>query len=118
MMKKINLIFFDSNRRVFIKTLGTGTFLALSTHGLAQVLLVETEPQAIALGYVADANKVDRGIQPKFNPGQFCKSCNFFKIGPEGSTGTCKLFSGKRVSAIGWCSGYQALKVEASKEKS
>lgn len=118
MMKKINLIFFEPNRRDWIKALASGSILAMSTHGITQVLLGETEPQAKALGYVSDASKVDRGMQPKFNLGQACNNCNFFKIGPEASTGTCKLFSGRRVSAVGWCSGYQAVKVEASKEKS
>lgn len=56
-------------RRVFLMTLATST-AAVGSLAQAQVLLDEKDPQAMALGYVADAKRVDTKKYPKFAAGQ------------------------------------------------
>jgi hypothetical protein len=52
-------------RRVFLMTLAaSGT--ALATAAQAQAMVDEKDPQAAALGYVADAKRVDTKRFPKF----------------------------------------------------
>ena len=48
----------NNNRRTFFMTLAAGTSL-LATSARAQAKLDEKNPQAVALGYVADATKTD-----------------------------------------------------------
>jgi hypothetical protein len=68
--------------------------------------LSEQDPQAKALGYVGDANKVDVKNNPTFKPGQTCANC----LQITGSNGEalrpCNLFPGKTVAAAGWCKAW------------
>ena len=53
-------------RRVFLLTLAT-TGAALTTRASAQAHVDEKDPQAVALGYVADAKRVDvKKVVPKY----------------------------------------------------
>lgn len=74
--------------------------------------LKESDPEAVALDYVADARRVDRQRQPKYQPGQTCANCGLFVAPPGGAAasrlGGCQLFYGKEVTAIGWCSAWEA----------
>ena len=56
-------------------------------------------PQAKALGYVADAATTKNSA---FKPGSACAGCNFFTA----ATGACTLFAGFSVSPKGWCSAW------------
>lgn len=106
-MKKKHTIM-PIQRRVFLQhgmAVCASYLVLLPTH--AQVMLTESDPQAKGLGYVTDAAKVDRTLQPKFKPNQACKNCRFYKGASDDSTGGCTLFANKRVSASGWCSAYQ-----------
>jgi hypothetical protein len=65
--------------------------------------LDEKEPLAIALGYVADATKVDAKKNPTFKSGQNCGNCLQIK-GKDGEAyRPCAIFPGKLVAAKGWC---------------
>ena len=102
MMKKVS-----TERRVFLLqaiTIGLGTVLA--TQASAQVMLAESDSQALALGYKADATKVDKAKQPKYASGQLCSNCALFQGAPSAAAAGCPLFAGKQVAAKGWCSAY------------
>jgi hypothetical protein len=79
---------------------------ALATRAQAQALLDEKDPQAVALGYVADAKRVDVKKFPKFVAGQNCANCVLFQGKVTDKAGGCPLFAGKQVAAAGWCSAW------------
>ena len=65
------------------------------------------EPQAISLGYVEDAAKVDAKANPNFKPGQNCSNCLQAPTAKPGMTEVpCNIFAGRPVSAKGWCKVY------------
>ena len=102
MMKKVS-----TARRVFLLqtiTIGLGT--ALATQASAQSMVAESDSQAAALGYKADATKVDKAKQPKYASGQLCSNCALFQGAPSAAAAGCPLFAGKQVAAKGWCSAY------------
>jgi len=68
----------------------------------AQPMLGEGEPQAVALGYKADAADVDRAKFAKFQDGQRCDNCQLY-IAKDANAGPCSIFPGKLVAAAGWC---------------
>jgi hypothetical protein len=69
-------------------------------------LLDEADPVAAALGYVADAARVDTARHPNFVAGSLCANCNLFSGTAGSEAGPCSLFPGKQVSAAGWCASY------------
>ena len=64
------------------------------------------DPQAVALGYVDDAAKVDKAKYASFVAGSNCGNCALFGGKAGDASGPCPLFGGKQVAAKGWCSGY------------
>jgi hypothetical protein len=92
-------------RRVFLMTLAASG-AALATRAQAQAMLDEKDPQAIALGYVADAKRVDVKKFPKFVAGQNCTNCALFVGKPTDKAGGCPLFGAKQVAGPGWCSAW------------
>ena len=72
------------------------------------VELKESDAEAIAVEYRADASKVDPTKSPKYKPGQTCASCNLFFPQAGSSLGGCQLFYGKDVAAAGWCNAWEA----------
>ncbi|MEM5299125.1 high-potential iron-sulfur protein [Burkholderia sp. JPY481] len=97
-----------SSRRTFLITsIGVASTLALSRQAFADAPKVsETDPTAQALGYKADASKVDKAKFAKFQPGQQCSNCSFFQGKAGDAYGGCPMFAGKQVAATGWCSAY------------
>jgi len=95
----------NNNRRTFFMTLAAGTSL-LVTSARAQAKLDEKDPQAVALGYVADATKTDTKKFPKYAAGQVCTNCALYQGKPTDAAGGCPLFAGKQVAGKGWCSAY------------
>ena len=69
-------------------------------------LLTNADPTAQALGYVANAAKVDPKTNPTYMPGQQCAGCAQYQGKPADKQGPCILFPGKDVYAAGWCRGY------------
>jgi len=96
-----------TSRRAFIQIVPIAT---LSGFGLqaarAQGTLDEKDPQAVALGYVADATKADKAKYPKYAAPQACANCQLYGGKAGDATGPCPLFGGKQVAAKGWCSAY------------
>lgn len=93
-------------RRVFILgAIATGTALA-SVRVFAQAAVKDTDPQALALGYVSEATKADTKKYPKYAAGQACSSCALYQGKAGEAAGNCPLFAGKQVAAKGWCSAW------------
>jgi formylmethanofuran:tetrahydromethanopterin formyltransferase len=92
-------------RRVFLLTVAASTS-ALTAGVRAQSLVDEKDPQAQALGYVADASKVDTKKYPKFVPGQNCTNCSLYQGKATDKVAACALFPGKLVAGPGWCSAW------------
>ena len=94
-----------NTRRIFLMTLAaSGAALASAAH--AQAKLDEKDPQAVALGYVADASKADTKKFPKYATGQNCANCALYQGKATDAFGGCPLFAGKQVAGKGWCSAW------------
>ena len=96
-----------SNRREFISKVATICVAGLSREGKAYMALMrhmvsESDPNAKALGYVADASNAKGD---KFKAGSNCSNCALFQ-GGSGDAGNCPLFGGKKVAAAGWCTAW------------
>ncbi len=102
-----NISSLKTNRRVFMLQSVVASAAVVATVGAqAQAMVAENDPQASALGYKADASKVDKAKFPKFAAGQACSNCALFQGAAGAAAGGCPLYAGKQVSAKGWCSAY------------
>jgi hypothetical protein len=98
-----------SNRRVFmlqVAAAGGSAMLAATARAQAPAMVNEKDATAVALGYTADATKVDTKKYPKYAAGQKCAACQLFTGKPGEAAGGCGIFPGKMVSANAWCSAY------------
>ena len=96
-----------SNRREFMMQVSLGGGVVLAGNAMAQgAMVAEADPQAAALGYKADASKVDKDKFPKFASGQLCSNCALYQAKATDAAGGCPLFAGKQVAGKGWCSAY------------
>ena len=96
-----------TNRRVFMmQTLSVAGVAALASTAAQAAMVDEKDPQAVGLGYVADATKVDKAKQAKYAAGQQCSNCTLFQGKAGDAAAGCPLFAGKQVSGKGWCSAY------------
>lgn len=96
-----------TNRRVFMLQIVVGcAAIGIALQSKAQTMVAESDAQAAALGYKADATKVDKTKQPKYVVGQACGSCALYQGAAGTAAGGCPLFAGKQVSAKGWCSAW------------
>ena len=80
--------------------------VAGGAHAQAGKPVDEKEPQAVSLGYVTDAARVDKAKFPKFAAGQHCAICQFYTAAPTAATGPCTIFGGRAVAGPGWCSAF------------
>lgn len=94
-------------RRTFVihSIVGAGA-LATGSLALAQAMLLDTDPQAVALGYKADGAKADKAKYPKYAASQNCANCALYQGKAGDAAGGCPLFAGKQVTAKGWCSAW------------
>ncbi len=88
--------------------LGLGALLLVEPV-LAQqeVLLKDSDSEAIAIEYRSDAATVDTAKFPKYAKGQTCRSCSLYVEEKGASTGACGIVFGKSVEAKGWCSAWE-----------
>ncbi len=70
------------------------------------VMVDETDPQALALGYVTDSARANVRKFPKHNKDQKCANCVRFQGKAGAAAGGCPLFGTKQVAATGWCSAW------------
>ena len=90
------------DRRKFISRVATVCVAILSVGKLTSshaVMLTQGDPNAKALGYVANASNAK---SDKLKAGSNCSNCALFQ-GGSGDAGNCPLFGGKKVVAAGWC---------------
>jgi hypothetical protein len=96
-----------SNRRDFIVQIGLASGALVAGQAQAQgAMVAETEPQAVTLGYKADAAKADKAKFPKYAAGQQCGNCALYQGKAGAPSGPCPLFATKQVAAKGWCSAW------------
>jgi hypothetical protein len=76
--------------------------------GAAEPKLEEQDPQALALGYVENAARVDAKKYPSFVQGSNCENCLKLEGKAPDEYRPCTLFPGKRVAITGWCSAWTA----------
>ncbi len=69
-------------------------------------MLDEKDPQAVALGYVAEATRADTTRFKNYVAGNQCSNCTLY-LGKAGEQAApCPLFAGKNVAAKGWCTSW------------
>ncbi|MFD1554910.1 high-potential iron-sulfur protein [Paraburkholderia silviterrae] len=96
-----------SRRAFVITTIGAATTFVLQRNARAEApLLTESDAPAKALGYHADAARMDKAQFARYAPGQDCGNCSFYQGKPGDAAGACPLFGGKRVATAGWCNAY------------
>ena len=98
-----------TSRRQFIQIVPFASAALLASRGAFAAdppMVDEKDPQAAALGYVADAAKADKAKFKNFAAGQHCANCQLFQGKPDAAAGPCPLFAGKQVSGKGWCSAW------------
>lgn len=96
-----------STRRVFMMQIATAAGATLvAQQASAQAMVAENDPQAVGVGYKADASKVDKAKFPKYAAGQNCAGCALYQGKAGAASGGCGLFPGKQVAAKGWCSAW------------
>lgn len=98
-----------NDRRTFILEVCALSTVLTSGQAFAQASgtkLDESDPQAAALGYKHDTNKVDAKKYPQHKAQQDCANCQLFQGKPTDASGGCPLFAGKQVTGGGWCSAW------------
>ena len=98
-----------NSRRRFIRLAalsGAGVLATAGAFAADAPVLDEKDPQALALGYVADAARANKAKYPNYAAGQTCSSCQFYQGKAGAPMGPCPLYGGKQVAAKGWCSAY------------
>lgn len=68
--------------------------------------LDEKDPQAVALGYVEDASRVDASKYKNYVAGSMCSGCMLYQGQSGDAAGPCGIFPGKQVAAKGWCTSW------------
>jgi hypothetical protein len=94
-----------TNRREFIVQISLASSVLVAGQAFAQnAMVAENDAMASALGYKADASKVDKAKYPKYAAGQQCANCTLYQGKAGDAAGPCPVFAGKQVAAKGWCS--------------
>ncbi len=99
------------NRRQLVKlgaSAAGGLIIARSVTA-GEEALSETDPTAVALGYVENAEMVDTTKwTKKAGPGgenQLCSTCSLYQP-IDDVWGGCSIFPGKKVKGAGWCNAW------------
>lgn len=105
----------NTRRTFLVKTLSGAsalTALAMTTAAQAQApasaptAVLETSEQAVALGYKADATKVDAKKHPNRAADQMCAGCTLYQGKAGDSVGSCAVFGNNLVAGKGWCGAW------------
>ncbi|MFN7754171.1 MAG: high-potential iron-sulfur protein [Pseudomonadota bacterium] len=95
----------NRTRRTIVLTMAAGG-AGLATAANAQARVDEKDPQAVGVGYVHDASRVDTKKFPKYAKGQACANCALFQGKAADAWGGCPIFGAKQVAGKGWCSAW------------
>ena len=97
----------QSNRRVFLMQVAAcGSVLGAGAVQAQAAKVDEKDPQAVALGYVADTTKADKKKFPKHANDQKCNNCALYQGKATDAAAGCPLFGTKQVAGAGWCSAW------------
>lgn len=97
----------QSRRSFLINSIGVVSALAVARTALAAAPKVDEKDQAaVALGYTADAGRIDKAKYPKYAAGESCSNCQFFQGKAGDAFAPCPMLAGKQVAAKGWCNVY------------
>ncbi len=93
-----------ASRRRFLRLATAAPLAGVLASGAAraQTLVTETDPQAVALGYRADAAKAPARKDAQAH----CGNCSLYSGKASAADGPCAIFPGKLVHAKGWCSAW------------
>lgn len=92
----------STRRQFMLVSAASVATLASAKIAFAQPMLAESDPQAVALGYVEDIKDVDQAKFPKYAEGQLCSNCQLYSAKTD-VAGLCSIFPGKLVAGPGWC---------------
>jgi High potential iron-sulfur protein len=101
-----------SSRRTFffLSLCGSSAFAALAASravfAQTPAAVLDTDPQALALGYKTDGSKTEKTKYPNYAANQSCSGCVLFQGKATDSSSPCAVFGGKLVSGKGWCSAW------------
>jgi High potential iron-sulfur protein len=96
----------DRRRWLQCVLLAIGSGPGMAASGMAaSTLLNESDPEAMAYGYRANAKQVDRSKYPSYDGRQTCVNCKLIAFG-TGIQRPCSVFPGRLVSAGGWCKAW------------
>jgi hypothetical protein len=97
----------QTNRRVFLMQVAAcGSVLTAGAAQAQAAKVDEKDPQAVALGYVADTTKADKKKFPKHANDQKCNNCALYQGKATDAAAGCPLFGTKQVAGAGWCSAW------------
>ncbi|WP_345532120.1 high-potential iron-sulfur protein [Viridibacterium curvum] len=94
------------NRRRFISLVPVAGLGLLACRGASAAPVPESDPAAAALGYKADATKVDAKSFPSWKAGNVCAGCGLYSGKAGAASGPCAAFGGREVAAKGWCAAW------------
>ena len=92
-----------TTRRIFLASIPITALALKAGSASAAVVLAETDPTAVALGYKDDVKKVDKKKYPAYASGQQCANCKLYAGKPTDPMAPCSIFAGKSVIGKGWC---------------
>lgn len=95
-----------TTRRSFLCTIPVAGATLLGARAANAADLDPKDPQAVALGFVADAAKADKTKFPKYSAGQMCGNCQLYQGKATDAAAPCALFAGKSVPGKAWCGAY------------
>lgn len=97
-----------TSRRRFIQIVPVAgaTVLGVRVASAQANVVEEKDAQAVALGYVADAAKVDKAKYKQYAVGQTCFNCALYQGKATDAVAGCPLFGTKLVAGKGWCTAW------------
>ena len=95
-----------TSRRQFIRIVPFAATLLAAAPAARAAMVDEADPQAKALGYVADARRADKVKYKQYAAGQVCTNCALWQGKATDAAAGCPLFPGKQVAGPGWCSAW------------
>jgi hypothetical protein len=82
------------------------SLVALAQAAEAPKPVAEDDPEAVKLGYKADAAKVSKKEAPSFEDGQNCMGCSLFNRISGTAFGKCEALAMRPVAEAGWCKAF------------
>ena len=105
-MSNTRRIFFMQSLSCVTAPLVLAMACAAQAQTSAPAAVLESDPQAAALGYRVDGTKTDAKKYPNYAASQSCDACVLFQGKATDTSGSCAVFGNKLVVKKGWCSAW------------